>query len=126
MIDAIFVSHFFQCPWRFEQYVINNPKYEALKLLDDESFIDKDSPSWKILSSVLYDLAKSVVGYCKTLDKFQIKTFVDFVFNQWWNNTPNMMRLDAAGHTLNLGNAHLRLKTYARNRIRSRLSAFMK
>ena len=103
----------------------NNPKYEALKLLNDETFSNKDSPSWKILSSVLYDFAKSLVVCCKNLTKDQIRTFVDYAVHQWWCNTPVLMRLDAAGHMLRLGNAHLRLKTYCRNRIRSRLSALL-
>ena len=116
---------FFQIGWRLEDFVRDNPKYEALKLLDDETFINKESPSWKILSSVLYDLAKSIVAYCKNLNRNQIKLFVDVVFNQWWDMTPNLARLDAAGHVLSLGNARLRLKSYSRNRIRSRLSALL-
>lgn len=107
------------------EYFQTNSKYLALKLLDDDSFTSKDSPSWKMFSSVLYDLTKLVAGHCRDMDKAQIKEFVDVVFTQWWNNTPNLMRMDAAGQTMRFGNANLRLKTYARSRIRSRLSALL-
>ena len=109
------------------EYFQSNAKYLALKSmpLDADSFTGKDSPTWKLFSSVLYDFTKLVAGHCTNMDKAQIKEFVDVVFTQWWNNTPNLMLLDASGHTMRFGNANLRLKTYARSRIRSRLSALL-
>ena len=126
-VFCLIASGISQIGWRLESFTLHNRKYEALKQLSDESFdVGRESPSWKILSSVLYDLAKSISLYCEPLSKDRIKWFVDAVFTQWWIQTPNLSRLDEAGHTLSLGNAHLRLKIYARNRIRSILSSLLR
>ena len=107
-------------------YMLSSSKYQALALLDESSFSDKNSPSWKIFSSVLYDFAKLLAGHCRDMDRAQIRNLVDLAFNQWWDSTPNLARMEASGHTLRFGNANLTsVKTYARSRIRSRLSALI-
>ena len=97
-----------------------------MKQVQDQSILDKNSVSWKGFSSVLYELAKSIFHHCKTMDKSEVSPFMDHCFNQWWDNTPNLMRLHDEGHGVNSGGKNLRLRTYARNRTRSMLSILLK
>ena len=101
-------------------------KYETLKQVEDGSVLDKNGLSWKIFSSVLYDLAKSVSVYCKFMDKTGVRAFFDDCFQQWWVNTPNLVRLHEAGAAVEHGGASLKLKSYARSRTRSILSVLLK
>jgi len=113
--------------WSFESFVANNKKYEALRLVDDAlAFSNKDSPSWKIFSSVLYDLAKSVASHCQSLDRAMVSFYLNECFVEWWGRTPNLQRLHDQGLTVPHGTAHLKLKTYARNRTRSLMSIILK
>ena len=115
-----------QNSWKFEDFARNNLKYETLKNVGDQSVLDKHSLSWKIFSSVLYDLAKSIVPHCKSMDRSGVSPFMDHCFKHWWDNTPILIRLHAEGYGVDHGGVHLKLRTYARNRTRSILSVMLR
>ena len=95
-----------------------------MKEISDLSILDKQTLGWKILSSVLYDLAKSLVVHCKLKDKAEISLLLDRSFTQWWNNTPSLWAFQ--GHQISHGGIQLKFKSYARNRIRSIMSVMLK
>ena len=99
---------------------------DTLREINDLSILDKQSLAWKIFSSVLYDLAKSISVYCKQVDKPEISSLLDKCFREWWENTPNLWVFHDQGHQVCHGGIQLKFKTYARNRIRSILSIMMK
>ena len=127
----ILSPHFAHCTfsqnsWRFEEFSRNNLKYEALRGISDLSILDKQGLTWKIFSSVLYALAKSIAVHCRLKVKAEISWLLDRCFTEWWNNTPNLWVFHDQGHQVNHGGIQMKFKTYARNRIRSILSVMLK
>ena len=87
--------------WSLTEYLSENPKAQTLKAINDASIAEKGSVSYKLLTSLLWDVAKEVTDLAPDV-KYSNKPFFASLFEELWNYFPCLDSLQNDGFKIKM------------------------
>ena len=82
--------------WSLTEYLSENPKAQTLKAINDASIAEKGSVSYKLLTSLLWDVAKEVTDLAPDVKSSKTPFFAS-LFEELWNYFPCLDSLQNEG-----------------------------
>jgi len=110
-----------------QSFLSLNPKSVALQAECDASVVDKTSVTHKLLTSLLYDVAKTASHAITTKDKKseESKAFFNYVFDNVWATFPFFNELIKAGIRVRDGNKDKNIKYFMRHKLQKWYAAML-
>jgi len=82
--------------WSLTDFLVANAKAQTLKTVTDSSIIDRGSESYKLLTSLMWDVAKEVTELSEDIQSSKSSMFVS-LFEEFWSFFPFLDSLQNEG-----------------------------